>query len=66
MIDETNGARRDFLKAAAVLPAAALAPWAMAQNTLTSTNAASAGSTGPDIAPVDRVFITNEDSNTSV
>ena len=64
MIDETNGARRDFLKAAAVLPAAALAPWAMAQNTLTSTNAASAGSTGPDIAPVDRVFITNEDSNT--
>ena len=51
--------RRDFLKLAVALPAAAAAPWAAAQSspTLQPTPA-------PDIAPQDRVFITNEDSNT--
>jgi YVTN family beta-propeller protein len=44
--------RREFLKLAAALPATAAAPWAWAQ--------ASAG----DVAPQDRVFIANEDSNT--
>lgn len=59
MNDELNNARRDFLKVAA-LPAVALAPWAMAQAPVVATGPAST----PDIAPVDRVFITNEDSNT--
>lgn len=60
MTEELNDARRDFLKRAAVLPAAAAAPWAFAQGPAP----ASASPTGPDIAPDDRVFITNEDSNT--
>jgi YVTN family beta-propeller protein len=54
--------RRDFLKLAVALPAVAAAPWASAQPS------ASAASTtpiaNPDIAPQDRIFITNEDSNT--
>ena len=56
-IDDT---RRDFLKlAAAALPAAA-APWAAAQAPAPVPGASS----DPDVAPQDRVFITNEDSNT--
>jgi YVTN family beta-propeller protein len=61
MNEKLNDARRDFLKIAAVLPVAAAAPWALAQGTAT---AAASSATAPDIAPVDRVFITNEDSNT--
>ena len=64
MNKETNEARRDFLKAAAVLPAAAMAPWAMAQGSASTTVPAVGSSAAADIAPVDRVFITNEDSNT--
>ena len=60
MTEELNDARRDFLKIAAVIPAAAAAPWAFAQ----SPAPAAALATAPDIAPKDRVFITNEDSNT--
>ncbi|MEP6965059.1 MAG: twin-arginine translocation signal domain-containing protein, partial [Polaromonas sp.] len=60
MNEELNDARRDFLKLAAVLPAVAVAPWAIAQDPVVAAGTASA----PDIAPVDRVFITNEDSNT--
>ena len=56
--------RRDFLKAAAALPAVAAAPWAIAQGQLAKSDSRMAGSYEPDIAPVDRVFITNEDSNT--
>ncbi len=55
-IDDT---RRDFLKLAAALPAVAAAPWAMAQ-----APAAMPAPSGADIAPQDRVFLTNEDSNT--
>ena len=40
MNKETNEARRDFLKAAAVLPAAAMAPWAMAQGSASTTGPA--------------------------
>ena len=58
-----NDSRRDFLKAAAALPAVAATPWALAQGP-SAAPAAAAASTSPDIAPVDRVFITNEDSNT--
>ena len=60
MTEKLNDARRDFLKIATVLPVAAAAPWAFAQ----SPAPAAALATAPDIAPVDRVFITNEDSNT--
>ena len=60
MNEELNDARRDFLKVAAALPAVAVAPWAIAQGPVVAAGPASA----PDIAPVDRVFITNEDSNT--
>lgn len=52
--------RREFLKLAATLPAAAAAPWALAQGPSASATAPATG----DIAPNDRVFITNEDSNT--
>jgi YVTN family beta-propeller protein len=52
--------RRDFLKLAAALPTAAAAPWALAQIPAPAAAARVAG----DIAPADRVFITNEDSNT--
>ena len=58
-----NDSRRDFLKAAAALPAVAATPWALAQGP-SAAPAATAASTSPDIALVDRVFITNEDSNT--
>jgi YVTN family beta-propeller protein len=60
MNEDLNDARRDFLKIAAALPAATAASWALAQGP--SEKPASVAST--DIAPVDRVFITNEDSNT--
>ena len=60
MTEELNDARRDFLKIAAVIPAAAAAPWAFAQGPAPTSGLA----TAPDIAPGDRVFITNEDSNT--
>ena len=59
-----NDSRRDFLKAAAALPAVAAAPWALAQGPVAMPAPPMVVSTGPDIAPVDRVFITNEDSNT--
>ena len=59
-----NDSRRDFLKVAAALPAVAAAPWALAQGPVAMPAPAMVVSTGPDIAPVDRVFITNEDSNT--
>ena len=55
-IDDT---RRDFLKLGAALPAAAAAHWAIAQ-----TPAAMPAPSSADIAPQDRVFLTNEDSNT--
>ncbi len=58
-MNELNDTRRDFLKLAAALPAVAAAPWAMAQ-----TPAAMPAPSGADIAPQDRVFLTNEDSNT--
>ena len=48
-----NESRRDFLKTAAAAAAGAVAP-----------SIASAQAAGPSIAPEDRVFITNEDSNT--
>ena len=48
-----NGSRRDFLKSAAVAAAGAMAP-----------SIAAAQAATPSIAPEDRVFITNEDSNT--
>ena len=60
MTEELNDARRDFLKIAAVMPVAAAAPWAIAQGPAPAAALAMA----PDIAPEDRVFITNEDSNT--
>ncbi|MBC7548554.1 MAG: YncE family protein [Polaromonas sp.] len=63
MTEFFNDSRRDFLKAAAALPAVAAAPWAMAQ-AATQPALVMDTSAGPDIAPVDRVFITNEDSNT--
>ncbi len=59
-----NDSRRDFLKAAAALPAVAAAPWALAQGPVAMPAPPMVVSTGPDIAPADRVFITNEDSNT--
>ena len=64
MNETTNDSRRDFLKAAAALPAVAVAPWALAQGPAAMPAPAMAGSAGPDITAVDRVFITNEDSNT--
>jgi len=63
MTGTLNDSRRDFLKAAAALPAVAATPWALAQGP-SAAPAAAAASTSPDIALVDRVFITNEDSNT--
>ena len=60
----TNDSRRDFLKAAAAFPAVAAAPWALAQGAAAIPAPLIAGAAGPDIALVDRVFITNEDSNT--
>ena len=64
MTDPFNDARREFLKIAAALPAVAAAPWALAQSAAPAGASATNASAGPDIAPVDRVFITNEDSNT--
>ena len=59
-MNELNNERREFLKLAAALPATAAAPWALAQGPA----ATPAGVASGDIAPQDRVFITNEDSNT--
>ena len=63
-----NDTRRDFLKAAVALPAAtaaaAAAPWAMAQYSTAAPAALAIHTAGADISPLDRVFITNEDSNT--
>ena len=64
MNEATNDSRRDFLKAAAALPAAAAVPWAMAQGPAAVPAPAMTADVGPDIAAADRVFITNEDSNT--
>lgn len=56
----SDDSRRDFLKcAAAALPAVA-APWTLAQDA--ARGPATQGVA--DVAPHDRVFITNEDSNT--
>ena len=55
-----NQERRDFLKLAAALPATAAASWAQAQ----APASAAADPPSGDVAPQDRVFITNEDSNT--
>ena len=59
-MNKLNEDRRDFLKLAAVLPATAAGSWALAQ----APAAAPAAVATADIAPQDRVFITNEDSNT--
>ncbi len=59
-MNELNNDRRGFLKLAAALPATAASSWAMAQ----APAAAPAVAASSDIAPQDRVFITNEDSNT--
>ncbi|MBC7469959.1 MAG: YncE family protein, partial [Ramlibacter sp.] len=59
-MNEPNNDRRDFLKLAAAIPVTAAGSWAMAQ----APAAAPAVATSGDIAPQDRVFITNEDSNT--
>ncbi len=56
--DGLSGERRDFLKLAGAVPLAALSPWALAQ----AGGAAAAAQSGVNAA--DRVFITNEDSNT--
>ena len=64
MHEATNDSRRDFLKAAAALPAVAAVPWAMAQGPAAMPAPAMTAYVGPDIAAADRVFITNEDSNT--
>ena len=58
-----NDTRRDFLKSAAALSAAAAAPWASAQSSPAAQPTPPAIAKA-DIAPQDRVFITNEDSNT--
>jgi YVTN family beta-propeller protein len=59
-MNNTNNRRRDFLKLAASLPTAGAAPWALAQAPAPAPTAPAVG----DIGPADRVFITNEDSNT--
>ena len=64
MNTDLNDARRHFLKTAAALPAIAAAPWALAQNSAAKPAPGEVAAAGPDIAPVDRVFLTNEDSNT--
>ncbi|MEO5606869.1 MAG: YncE family protein [Polaromonas sp.] len=65
MNEKLNDTRSDFLKVAVAFPAAAAAgPWALAQESAAIPAAAPPPTAGQDIAPVDRVFITNEDSNT--
>jgi YVTN family beta-propeller protein len=59
-MNELNNDRRDFPNRAPALPATAGAPGAMAQAPAVGPAALAWG----DIAPQDRVFITNEDSNT--
>lgn len=59
-MNELSNERRDFLKLAAALPVTAASSWAMAQAPAASPAVVAAG----DIAPQDRVFLTNEDSNT--
>lgn len=55
--EHTEPSRRDFLKLASTLPLAAAPEWAAAQ-------APAAAPRASGIDPADRVFITNEDSNT--
>ncbi|MBA3771950.1 MAG: YncE family protein [Ramlibacter sp.] len=59
-MNKANEDRREFLKLAAALPATAAGSWAFAQ----APAATPAAVATADIAPQDRVFITNEDSNT--
>jgi len=56
-MNELNNERRDFLKLAAALPATAAGSWAQAQAQAPVT--ATAAAAPDDIAPQDRVFITN-------
>ena len=64
MTDPLNDSRREFLKVAATLPAVAAAPWALAQGASSAPASTMNASASADIALADRVFITNEDSNT--
>ena len=64
MTEPLNDSRREFLKVAATLPAVVAAPWALAQGALSAPASTMNASASADIAPADRVFITNEDSNT--
>ena len=64
MTDPLNDSRREFLKVAATLPAVVAAPWALAQGATSAPAPTMNASASADIAPADRVFITNEDSNT--
>ena len=61
-----SDSRRDFLKTAATLPVLVGAPWAMAQGQSPAPDPTRGVQTASsaDVAPADRVFITNEDSNT--
>ena len=59
-MNERNNERRNFLRLAAALPATGAASWAQAQVPAATPAVVPDG----DIAPQDRVFITNEDSNT--
>ena len=59
-MNKLNEERRDFLKLAGVLPITVIGSRALAQASGTAATPAATG----DIAPQDRVFITNEDSNT--
>ena len=65
-MNRLNEERRDFLKLAGVLPITVIGSRALAQasgTAATPATPATPAATG-DIAPQDRVFITNEDSNT--
>ena len=59
-MNKLNEDRRDFLKLAGALPATVAGSWAFAQVPDAAPSVAAMG----DIAQQDRVFITNEDSNT--
>ena len=62
-MNNINEDRRDFLRLAGALPATAAGSWAFAQAPDAAPAAPAVAAMG-DIAPQDRVFITNEDSNT--
>ena len=59
-MNKLNEDRRDFLKLAGALPATVAGSWSFAQAPEAAPTAVAVG----DVAPLDRVFITNEDSNT--